>query len=96
MIDLFRVLVAPVQTERSSVLKELGNVYVFKVDLKSTKLEIKYAVEKLFSVNVLQVNTQIVRGKAKRNARTVFKKSNWKKAFITIREGQSLSLTEGL
>lgn len=81
----------PSITEKNTSLKENQNKYVFEVLRKATKPEIKEAVEKLFSVNVLSVNTILVKGKKKRMGRNVGYRSDWKKAIIRIPEGQTIS-----
>ncbi len=81
----------PSVTEKNSGLKETQNKYVFEVLRTSTKPEIKEAVEKLFAVTVLSVNTILVKGKKKRMGKNVGYRSDWKKAFIRIQEGQTIS-----
>ena len=77
------IIIAPVVTEKSS--GEIGEgKYTFKVNKKATKIDIKRAVEKLFEVKVLNVNTMTVKGKEKRVGRNVGKTSDWKKAIVTI------------
>ena len=77
------IIIAPVVTEKSS--GEIGEgKYTFKVNKKATKIDIKRAVEKLFEVKVLNVNTITVKGKEKRVGRNVGKTSDWKKAIVTI------------
>ena len=77
------VIIKPVVTEKSNDEVQLGK-YTFKVNKKATKVDIKRAVEKLFGVKVLSVNTMNVNGKAKRVGRYVGKTSDWKKAIVTI------------
>ena len=77
------IILAPVITEKSSDGIQEGK-YTFKVNKKATKVDIKNAVEKLFEVKVLSVNTMIVKGKEKRVGRNVGKTSDWKKAIVTI------------
>ena len=86
----------PVDTEKGRVLAEVNNVYMFEVDRQANKLQVKYAVEQLFGVRVSAVRTQIVRGKFKRRGLKVGRQPNWKKAYITLAEGDSISLFEGL
>ena len=74
---LFTLLKSPIITEQTAILSESLKQIVFKVDLDSTKREIKMAVEKLFKVKVLKVTTSIVKGKNKRNRFGVYKKSNY-------------------
>ena len=77
------IIIAPVVTEKSSDGVQEGK-YTFKVNKKATKIDIKRAVEKLFEVKVLDVNTITVKGKEKRVGRNVGKTSDWKKAIVTI------------
>ena len=77
------IIIAPVVTEKSSDGIQEGK-YTFKVNKKATKIDIKMAVEKLFDVKVLNVNTMTVKGKEKRVGRNVGKTSDWKKAIVTI------------
>ena len=77
------IIIAPVVTEKSSDGIAEGK-YTFKVNKKATKIDIKRAVEKLFEVKVLNVNTVTVKGKEKRVGRNVGKTSDWKKAIVTI------------
>ena len=77
------IIIAPVVTEKSNDGINLGK-YTFKVNKKATKVDIARAVEKLFEVKVLNVNTITVKGKEKRVGRNVGKTSDWKKAIVTI------------
>ena len=77
------IIIAPVITEKSSDGIQEGK-YTFKVNKKATKIDIKNAIEKLFEVKVLSVNTMMVKGKEKRVGRNVGKTSDWKKAVVTI------------
>ena len=77
------IIIAPVITEKSNDELQAGK-YTFRVNKKATKIDIKNAVEKLFEVKVLKVNTISVRGKSKRMGKTSGKTSDWKKAIVTI------------
>ena len=77
------IIIAPVVTEKSNDELQQGK-YTFKVNKKATKVEIAKAIEKLFEVKVLKVNTMNVSGKEKRMGRYVGKTSDWKKAIVTI------------
>ena len=90
------IIIAPVVTEKSSDGIAEGK-YTFKVNKKATKIDIKRAVEKLFEVKVLNVNTMTVKGKEKRVGRNVGKTSDWKKAIVTIdtEVGEKSYLTKG-
>ena len=76
-------------TEKASRLREQNQV-VFEVALRANKIEIKSAVEALFSVKVTDVNTLVQRGKVKRVGRELGKRPNWKKAVVTLREGDDI------
>lgn len=85
----------PLITEKGSDLQAANNQYVFAVDLDANKTEIKKAVESLKkNIEVEDVCTQIVRGKVKRVGRTMGKRSNWKKAVVRLKTGQTLDLFE--
>ena len=86
-----QTILAPVITEKSTKLSEHNQV-VFKVPGTATKPQIKKAVEELFKVKVKAVNTTVVHGKNKRAGRFEFKRSNWKKAIITLAPGQKIEL----
>lgn len=77
------IIIAPVVTEKSNDEIQFGK-YTFKVNRKATKVDIARAVEKLFGVKVLKVNTMTVKGKEKRVGRSVGKTSDWKKAIVSI------------
>jgi large subunit ribosomal protein L23 len=96
MKDFYAVLKRPLVTEKSNLLKEELNQVVFEVDKKANKIEIKKAIEKLFKVNVVKVHTLHIRGKTKRLGRTQGKKPNWKKAIVTLKEGERIDFFEGV
>lgn len=84
---VFKVLKAPHVSEKASVAADQNNQFVFKVAKDATKAEIKAAVEKLWDVKVKAVNTLVVKGKNKRFGRTEGKRSDWKKAYVSLQEG---------
>ena len=92
---LFTLIKSPIITEQTALLGENLKQIVFKVDLSANKREIKQAVEKLFNVEVLKVTTSVVKGKTKRNRFGVYRKSNYKKAFVSISEGSEIQF-EGI
>jgi large subunit ribosomal protein L23 len=92
----YDILKRPLITEKATLIKETSNVVVFEVDRKATKTEIQQAVEAVFSVTVEGVRTAIVRGKTARRGRHVGRKSNWKKAFVTLKEGDHIEFFEGV
>lgn len=91
----YDTLIAPVITEKSTILSELNKV-VFRTPLDATKDQIKEAVEALFKVQVVSVNTIRVKGKTKRFRGIPGKRSDVKKAIVTLAEGQSIDVTTGL
>jgi large subunit ribosomal protein L23 len=96
MRDLRILIEKPVITEKSTALKEANNRYVFRVDLSANKRQIKQAVEELFNVRVKDVRTAVYRGKPKvvmnKAGRFAGKGSNWKKAYVTLAEGDSIDV----
>ena len=91
----YDVVLAPHITEKSTLLSE-HNAVVFKVAGDATKPEIKAAVEALWSVKVTNVNTIVSKGKTKRWKGTPYRRSDVKKAIVTLAEGQSIDITEGV
>ena len=91
----YDVIVAPHITEKSTLLSE-NNAVVFKVAGTSTKPQIKAAVEALFDVKVLRVNTMVQKGKTKRWKGQPYRRSDVKKAVVTLAEGQSIDVTTGV
>jgi large subunit ribosomal protein L23 len=94
-INHYDVVLAPVITEKSTLLSE-QNAVVFKVANDATKPQIKAAIEALFGVNVLGVNTLTQKGKTKRWKGRPYTRSDVKKAIVTLAEGQSIDVTTGI
>ena len=92
---LFTLIKSPIITEQTAQLGEKMKQVVFKVDLSANKREIKQAVEELFKVEVLNVTTSIMKGKTKRNRFGAYKKSDYKKAFVSISEDSDIQF-EGI
>ena len=92
---MYQTILAPLVTEKATALSAQNQV-VFRVPLEAKKPEIKAAVEGLFGVKVLAVNTLVVKGKTKRFKGRPGQRSDWKKAMVTLAEGQSIDLTTGL
>jgi large subunit ribosomal protein L23 len=90
--ELYRVLQAPIVSEKSTLLADQQNKYVFKVKKVATKKDIKDAVELMFSVQVDSVHVLNVKGKTKRFGRFIGSRSNWKKAYIKLKPGFSIDL----
>ncbi len=94
-LDAYDVIISPTITEKSTMVSEHNQV-VFNVRRSATKPEIKAAVEQLFSVKVKAVNTLNRKGKVKRFKGILGKRSDVKKAIVTLEEGQSIDVTTGL
>lgn len=90
------VLRAPLVTEKSSRLAESDNVVAFEVAADATKPQVRRAVETLFGVTVASVSTVKVKGKVKRFGRRMGRRSDWKKAYVTLAEGQTIDFTAGI
>ncbi|MFN8580725.1 MAG: 50S ribosomal protein L23 [Gemmatimonadaceae bacterium] len=95
MASLYRTVVRPVVTEKTSAAYQSRGEYVFEVASDATKPAIRAAIEKLFGVKVTGVNTMNVRGKIRRMGRTSGTRPNWKKAIVTLREGDKIEIFEG-
>jgi large subunit ribosomal protein L23 len=87
---VFQVLIGPHVSEKSAVVADLNNQYVFKVAVDATKLEVKKAVEQLFKVTVDDVQTLKVKGKLKRNKYGYSRRPSWKKAYVRLEQGQDI------
>ena len=94
-MQLHDVLIRPVITEKSTVLMGEGK-YTFRVPLNATKIQVRQAVEKIFNVKVEKVATIRVLGKVKRMGRTQGKRSDYKKAIVTLKAGESIEFFEGV
>jgi large subunit ribosomal protein L23 len=86
----------PIITEKSHLQRAAGNKVSLRVDINANKIEIRKAIEELFKVKVLQVNTVSIKGKAKRVGRTEGVRSDWKKAIVTLAPGEKIPGLEGL
>lgn len=86
------ILLRPRLTEKASAMAENRPLVVFEVPVNANKSEIKNAVQSVFNVEVESVRTMIIRGKIKRRGRFVGKRSNWKKAVVTLAEGQEIDI----
>jgi len=85
-----------VLTEKGNALREEENQYLFEVDLKANKPQIRNAVESLFNVKVERVHTLIVRGRMRRMGRGTSKTQNWKKAIVLLKAGDSIEAFGGV
>lgn len=88
------ILIRPIVTEKSTALMEQGK-YTFRVPLAATKIQIRQAVEQIFKVKVQAVNTMRYEGKLKCMGRTQGRRSDWKKAVVTLKPGEAIELFEG-
>ena len=91
----YQVILKPLVTEKSSQLSEY-NKMVFSVPINATKLEVKSSIEKIFSVKVKSVNTILLKGKIKRFKGVLGKRSNTKKAIVTLAPGNTIDLSAGV
>jgi large subunit ribosomal protein L23 len=95
MKEAQKIIRRPLITEKSTRQKEESHQYIFEVQRDANKIEIQSAVERLFKVKVLQVRTSNVLGKVKRLGRRYGKRPDWKKAIITLKEGDRIDFFEG-
>lgn len=91
-IKLASIISAPIVSEKSAIVADKGNQFVFKVAKNATKLQIKNAVEMMFEVKVESVRVLNVKGKIKRFGRTLGKRSDWKKAYVRLQSGHNIEL----
>lgn len=91
-----QLIKGPIITEKAHLMKGDGNKVSFRVDVKANKIEIRKAIETLFKVKVLGVNTITMKGKKKRMGRTEGVTSAWKKAIVTLAPGEKIPGLEGL
>jgi large subunit ribosomal protein L23 len=87
----YKLIRYPSVTEKNTTLRTSQNKYVFEVDIRAKKPEIKKAIEKIFAVKVVSVNTGIVKGKKKRMGKFSGYRSDWKKAIVRLAEGQTIT-----
>ena len=96
MKNIYQVIKQPLITEKANILKEKENKVSFVVDRGANKAEIKEAVERLLKVKVLKVHVSNMKGKPRRIGRTMGKRSDWKKAVVTLRPGDHIEFFEGV
>ncbi|MBE9503334.1 MAG: 50S ribosomal protein L23 [Proteobacteria bacterium] len=96
MNDFRQVLKSPIVTEKATILKESDNVVSFVVSRNANKVEIKKAVEDVLKVKVENIRTINVAGKVKRTGQKMGKRSNWKKAYVSLKKGEMIDLFEGV
>jgi len=90
MRPLHQIIKKPLITEKTNLQKEVGRIVAFEVAMNANKVEIKQAIEKAFNVKVTDVNTSVVAGKVKRVGAKYGKRSNRKKAYVTLAEGSNI------
>jgi large subunit ribosomal protein L23 len=90
---VFKVLIAPHISEKAAIVGDTANQHVFKVTADAKKGEIRQAVEELFNVKVASVRTVNVNGKAKRHGSRLGKRSDWKKAYVSLEQGHEIDLS---
>lgn len=93
-MQLEKILIRPLTTEKSTLLKEKQNQYVFEVHGAANKIEIKNTVEELFKVTVINVTTSWYCGKVRRLGKHQGKRSDWKKAVVTLKAGDTIKFVE--
>ena len=91
----YDIVLRPIITEKSTLLKDAGNQYIFEVQRDANKIEIKKAVEKLFKVKVVSVHVANMEGKKKRLGRFAGKKPDWKKAVVKLSPKDKITIFEG-
>ncbi len=96
MRDPREVVIRPVVTERTTELGEEQNAYTFVVTKDANKIEIRHAIERLFSVKVASVNTLNYRGKWRRVGRSLGRRPGYKKAIVKLAEGERIDVYEGI
>jgi large subunit ribosomal protein L23 len=95
-MNISDVIKRPLITEKSTLLKGVANTVLFAVDLRANKNDVADAVEKSFKVKVVDVRTMNVPGKTKRRGRTIGLRPGWKKAIVTLKEGDKIEFFEGV
>ncbi|MFQ5965451.1 MAG: 50S ribosomal protein L23 [Candidatus Scalinduaceae bacterium] len=91
-MDYYQIIKRPLQSEKSVTDRNSTNAYYFEVNKKANKIQIKEAIEKLFEVKTLSVRTINKSGKKRKYRNKVFKTKSWKKAIVTLKEGNSIDL----
>lgn len=95
-MGMHQIVVKPLVTEKGTTMLSEGNRVTFKVHMDANKIEIRDAVQRIFNVSVLQVNTQIVRGKRRRFGKAMGQPKAWKKAMVQLKEGDKIEIFEGV
>ena len=95
-MDIYRIIEKPLVTEKGSNMLANGNWVVFREHPEANKIQIREAVQKIFDVKVLHVNTQIVQGKKTRFGKAIGVSKTWKKAMVQLKEGEKIEIFEGV
>jgi large subunit ribosomal protein L23 len=95
-MEIHQIIKKLLVTEKSTMARDELNKYIFEVDRKANKVEVGRAVEKLFKVKVVDVHVMNVLGKKKRTGRVIGQKSSWKKAVVTLTDGNRIEIFEGV
>jgi large subunit ribosomal protein L23 len=95
MADVFRAVVQPVMTEKSNAAYAERKEYTFRADPRASKTQIRAAIESLFGVHVVHVRTLVQRARIKTRGRTKGTRPAWKKAYVRLREGETIEGFEG-
>ena len=90
------LVISPLVTEKGTIVGEKGNQVVFRIRPGASKDQIRNVIEELFKVTVIKVRTANFLGKERRRGRTIGRRPNWKKAYITLKQGDHIEIFEGL
>ncbi len=92
----FNVIRRPILTEKATVAREATNTYTFRVESSATKVQIRQAIESIFNVQVKSVRTVSVPSRPKRQGAFQGRRSGWKKAYVSLKTGESIALIENI
>ncbi len=95
-MNAYDIIRRPINTEKTTIQKEVANQVTFEVDKKANRIEIGKAVESVFNVKVAAVKTMQVKGKVKRRGRVLGKRRDWKKAIVTLMPGERIEFFDGV
>jgi large subunit ribosomal protein L23 len=95
-MDIYKIIKKPSLTEKSGLVREQANFYTFHVDKGASKKEIKKAVEELFKVHVIRVNTVMMPGKSKRFGKNSSTAKKFKKAIVKLKKDEKIEIVEGV
>jgi large subunit ribosomal protein L23 len=90
------IVIAPLVTEKGTIVSEKSNQVVFRVRPGASKEQVRRVIEDMFKVSVVKVRTANFLGKERRRGRTIGRRPNWKKAYVTLKEGDRIEIFEGL